>query len=123
MIRLLLIGVTILVASQTTSGTHVMPREMEVAHRWTMAKFQGVEAKPSAEHGLIVIANHDAVQRNARAGHPLNIAGTQYTKGLYCHAISKIIVRLPGKQKASLHLSVLTAMNKPAVAEEALSFQ
>jgi alpha-galactosidase len=35
------------------------------------------------------------VQKNARGGRPMKILNTNYTRGLYCHAFSKIIVRLP----------------------------
>ncbi len=51
--------------------------------------------KDNGAAGYEVISNHDPVQRNARSGAPLNLAGQQYTRGLYCHALSKLIVRLP----------------------------
>lgn len=67
------------------------------ASRWTVAKFGGVaETPPEAPPGLVVLANNDPVQRNARGGRPMRIAGAEFTRGLYCHAYSKIIVRLPG---------------------------
>jgi len=69
--------------------------EMADAHRWVVAKFQGGiegEAKP----GLTVIANHDPVQKNGRAGKPLRLGEQQYTRGLFCHAFSKLLARLPG---------------------------
>ena len=70
---------------------------MTEASRWTAAKFGGVaESPPEAPPGLVVLANHDPVQRNARGGRPMRIAGAEFTRGLYCHAYSKIIVRLPG---------------------------
>ncbi|MGE5612417.1 MAG: NPCBM/NEW2 domain-containing protein [Bacillota bacterium] len=53
------------------------------------------ELKP----GLLVLANHDPVQLNARAGKPLRLGDRQYQRGLYCHANSKVIVRLPGQAK------------------------
>jgi len=55
---------------------------------------------PAVAPGLAVLANNDPVQRNGRNGKPMNIAGTKYTRGLYCHAVSKVVVRLPGKGKA-----------------------
>ena len=67
------------------------------AARWTAAKFGGVaESPPEAPPGLVVLVNNDPVQRNARGGRPMRIVDTEFTRGLYCHAFSKIIVRLPG---------------------------
>ena len=34
------------------------------------------------------------------AGRPLKIADKQYSRGLYCHAVSKVVVRLPGPGKS-----------------------
>jgi hypothetical protein len=76
----------------------VTPTEFELAEaaRWTAAKFKAVAdtAKPAA--GLYVLANNDPVQLNARAGRPLRIVSAEFTRGLYCHAVSKVVVRLPG---------------------------
>jgi alpha-galactosidase len=80
------------------AGWSVAPTEFELgeAARWAAAKFKAVTdaAKPSP--GLYVLANHDPVQLNARAGQPLRIVDQSYTRGLFCHAVSKVIVRLPG---------------------------
>ena len=47
-----------------------------------------------------MLANHDPVLRNTRGeGRPLTLGKTAYTRGLYCHAVSKLIVRLPGPGK------------------------
>jgi len=69
--------------------------EMGVAAKWVESHFAGKSSSGEASSGLIVLANHDPVQRNARNGAPLKIADTEYTRGLYCHANSKIIVKLP----------------------------
>ncbi len=74
----------------------VTQSEMAEARRWTAAKFGGVQAAAAFESGLVVLANHGVVQRNARGGRPMHILDQEYTRGLYCHAPSKIIVRLPG---------------------------
>ena len=50
--------------------------------------------------GLAVLANYGTVQRNGRDGHPLRIAGKMSTRGLYCHAVSRILVRLPGEGRS-----------------------
>ena len=50
--------------------------------------------------GLLVLANNDPVQKNARAGKPHEASPTRRTPaGLYCHAVSKVVVRLPGPGK------------------------
>ena len=73
--------------------------ERNEARQWVAAKFLGVlEAKP-LESGLVVLANHDPVQLNSRNGKPLQVGDKQYHRGLYCHATSKVLVRLPGPGK------------------------
>src|SRR5208337_327511 len=75
------------------------PDDMAEARRWTSARFEGVGPALSAEGTLLVLANHDEVHRNARGNKPLNLAGKTFTHGLYCHAVSKVVVRLPGPGK------------------------
>jgi alpha-galactosidase len=72
------------------------PAEMSEAGRWAGAKFDAVPdtVKPGA--GLYVVANNDPVQLNARAGQPMRLGDKHYSRGLYCHAVSKVVVRLPG---------------------------
>ena len=72
------------------------PDEMAEAKRWVEAKFRGVTDTKAPEAGLIVLANNDPVQKDARNGKPLRIADQEYHRGLYCHAVSKVNVRLPG---------------------------
>ncbi len=81
---------------QLTNGVFPTPDEMAEAQRWVGAKFKGITDTEAPEAGLIVLANNDAVQKNARMGKPLKIADKQYHRGLYCHAVSKVVVRLPG---------------------------
>ncbi|MEO6434810.1 MAG: alpha-galactosidase [Tepidisphaeraceae bacterium] len=71
-------------------------------HQWTTERFdkdgppvQG-SARPAIA-GLEVLANNDAVQKNARNGKPMKIGEVQYARGLYCHASSHIVVHLPGR--------------------------
>ena len=80
---------------QPGQATSVSPDEMIQAQRWVRAKFAGIQESPPLQTGLIVLANNDPVQRNSRAGRPMKIADTPYTRGLYCHATSKVVVRLP----------------------------
>ena len=81
-----------------STGRAVTPTEFEQAEaaRWAAAKFKAEAgtAKPGA--GLYVLANNDPVQLNSRGGRPMRIVNTEHTRGLYCHAVSKIVVRLPG---------------------------
>jgi len=76
-------------------GVTVMPDELATCRRWVAAKLDGVQIA-APDPGLEVVANYDAVQKNARFGKPLHIAGKPYTRGLFCHANSRIVVRLPG---------------------------
>ncbi len=74
----------------------VTPDEMAEAHRWTAAKFEGVVRPMEPTPGLTVLANNDPVQRNERNHGPMRMSGREYRRGLYCHAVSKVVVRLPG---------------------------
>lgn len=78
--------------------------EMQQRDRWVrknLAPVQEVSTislplKHESQTGLFVLANHDPVQKNSRAGKPMKLGTTQYTRGLYCHAESHLVVRLPG---------------------------
>jgi alpha-galactosidase len=72
------------------------PLELAEARRWAASKLEGVQAPDAAEPALVVLANHGPVQKNARGGKPLRIANGEYTRGLFCHGPSRILVRLPG---------------------------
>jgi hypothetical protein len=77
-------------------------RELARSHRWAAQHFRRAQtaspATPSVAEkpGLVVLANHDRVLINERPdGHLLKIADREYAYGLLCHAVSKIVVRLP----------------------------
>jgi hypothetical protein len=71
------------------------PIETAEARRWADVALRGL-APPEREEGhLRVVANHDPVQRNSRNSTPLRIGKVEYTRRLFCHANSEIIVRLP----------------------------
>ena len=75
----------------------VQPEELDEAARWTTAKFQGIQESPPAQApALVVLANNDPVQKNARNRRPMRIVNAEFTRGLYCHAFSQVVVRLPG---------------------------
>lgn len=95
------IGVFFLIAADIVASPvrAAEPAEgaMGEASHWVAAKLGGVpESSPPESPGLVVLANNDPVQKNARGGRPLRIVNTEFTRGLYCHAFSKILVRLPG---------------------------
>ena len=74
--------------------------EMNLLRQWANAKFEGKSSVLDRQSGLVVLANNDPVQLNARAGRPLKIGTQEFSRGLYCHAVSKVHVRLPGPGKA-----------------------
>ena len=90
----------LLVCLPVRGAISVSPEELGEASQWVAAKFKGVVASEAPSVGLVVLANHDPVQLNARGGRPLKIVDKQYGRGLYCHAISKVVVRLPGPGKS-----------------------
>jgi alpha-galactosidase len=91
----LVLGPLLIVAARA-ADVAVSPSELTESHRWAAAKFEGRQAAPLSEPALLVVANHGPVQKNARGDGPMHIADKAYTRGLYCHAPSKLIVRLPG---------------------------
>ena len=94
-------GMMIALLAHLACGAAPTEAELAEAQNWVAAKFGGI-AETTAVKGnsLEVVANNDAVQPNARGGKPMKIADRQYTRGLYCHAVSKVIVRLlkPARQ-------------------------
>jgi alpha-galactosidase len=78
-------------------GWAVTPTEFELgeAARWAASKFKAAADTAQPGPGLYVLANNDAVQPNARGGKPMRLVDKSYSRGLYCHAVSKVIVRLP----------------------------
>jgi alpha-galactosidase len=71
--------------------------DMNTKNQWVQEhlRIQGAKTKPTAQ--VRVIENHDPVQANSRGGKPLNVAGTQFTRGLYCHAASHLEITFPAR--------------------------
>jgi alpha-galactosidase len=88
-------GLMLLMFCSLSNGSAAPLGELSEARRWVAAKFEGVQEEAPWQPGLIVVANHDPVQKNARGGRPMKIVDAEYTRGLYCHAHSHVIVRLP----------------------------
>jgi len=80
--------------ASAASAVTVLPDELSTRDRWVAAKLLGVDAPPP-NPGLEVVRNYDSIQKDARFGRPLTIGGRQYEHGLFCHAESHIVVRLP----------------------------
>ncbi len=78
----------------TTTALPTAP-ELDERNRWVEAKFRGVTETAPLITGIEVLANNDPVQMNARGGKPLHIKDKEFTRGLYCHAVSRLIIHLP----------------------------
>jgi alpha-galactosidase len=74
--------------------------EMYELNRWVAAKFEGEKQPAPPRCGLAVLANFDQLCLNTRMGQPLAIGRTEYGRGIFCHAVSKLAVRLPAAGKA-----------------------
>lgn len=76
------------------------PGEMQSKAQWLRDRLldfkAGAPVTPGPPQGeLIVLANNDPVTRNGRGDKPMKIGQAEYTRGLYCHAVSKVVVCLP----------------------------
>jgi alpha-galactosidase len=80
--------------------TGVSQEELRLRDEWLRRHWLDDAPPAMPQAGLIVLANHDPVTLNARGDQPLNIAGNQYNRGLYCHAASNVVVQLPSPGKA-----------------------
>lgn len=100
-LRTRLSGALLAIAVLTATATAVQPssQEMTDARNWVTARFEGRENPDTPKVGLLVLANLGPVQQNSKTGAPLKIGDKSYTRGLFCHANSKVIVRLPGPAK------------------------
>jgi alpha-galactosidase len=99
-LRVLVVGVILMAATAVRAGP-VAPTtdEMKVKDEWVR---QNLAAKPAEQPGpgVVVIANHGNVGKDARGKGPLRLGKTEYKRGLFCHAPSLLAVRLPSPGKA-----------------------
>jgi len=75
----------------------LLPLNLEVseAKGWAAAKFEGVTLPVESPGDVIeVLSNHGPVQPNARGGEPLMMGSESFNRGLYCHAPSRVVVRV-----------------------------
>ena len=89
------LAVAFMLLSVRLQAVTVTSQEQNERRDWVAARFEGQQSPPSTDPALVVLANHGPVLKNARGGKPLRIAGQEFTRGLLCHAPSKILVRLP----------------------------
>jgi len=92
-------ALVVMAITQQVHATTATPDEMYQARRWVAAKFEGAQKTTPPEAGLVVSANYAEVCQNGRMGRPLTIGKTVYQRGLFCHAVSKVGVRLPSPGK------------------------
>ncbi|MCL5099362.1 MAG: alpha-galactosidase [Candidatus Omnitrophica bacterium] len=78
--------------------------EMAEAQRFAAAKFRQTILEPEIAPGLHVLTAYGPVTLNCHGERPLILGSKVYKRGFYCHANSRILVRLPGPGKS------LTAM-------------
>lgn len=91
----LAVGLAVFSARIVHSAALDDPNGRSDQQRWVSAKFDAV-SKPVVQQAFLnVLANHDPVQLNSRNGRPMRLGDKPYSHGLYCHAVSKIVVRLP----------------------------
>ena len=107
-----MIGAVLWAAAVLCSVTPT-PAEFEERDAWVDARFRGSPGEPLAEPGLAILANYDPVQRNVHMGKPLKLQDKPFARGLFCHAPSMILVRIPsGGREFSAMVGVDT--NDPA---------
>lgn len=87
------VAVSFLATIQLCRAVSVSPDELAQSRRWVAVRFEGAQQTRPLQPGLVVQANHDPVIKNGRGGKLLRLAGQEFTRGLDCHAFSKIIVR------------------------------
>jgi alpha-galactosidase len=87
--------VIVMAATGVAHGAEATPDEMFAARRWVAAKFEGAGTVASPASGLVVVTNYDLVWQNCRVDRPLMLGHAAFRRGLFTHAPSKIVVRLP----------------------------
>ncbi|MHB0998667.1 MAG: NPCBM/NEW2 domain-containing protein [Armatimonadota bacterium] len=94
----------ILSSAITSASTVPTKREMLLRDAWINCHFmplrrssEKISLTSVIRPGLLVTANHGGILFNARPdGRLLKIGDKEFNRGLICHAVSKVIVQLPG---------------------------
>jgi len=73
--------------------------ELAESRAWVAAKIEQAPQSQPLGPGLHVLSAYGPVTANAHADLPLKLGGKVYARGFYCHANSRIAVRLTGPGK------------------------
>ena len=117
--RLVLMVGLLLSAGGLARGLEAQPKEMQTMRQWLEAHLLKCKLTPTQtklvlppprppEPGLEVLANNDAVSQNGRGNNRMKIGNREISRGLYVHAVSKVVVHLPGPGKS---LSALVGLD------------
>ena len=91
------------VLSYVNAAEPVSKQKESIAHNWSRKHLLQKGTKQADKHagrsGLEVLANNDGISHNGVNGRPLKIGDKEYTRGLYVHANSKVVVYLPSPGK------------------------
>lgn len=99
-----LLALTSLMLASAACATAATPDELARARRWSTDNLGRAQALPAPvepaatpKPSLLVRANHGDILQNSRPdGRLLRIGDAEFTHGLICHAVSEVVVRLPG---------------------------
>ncbi|MBN2128982.1 MAG: glycoside hydrolase family 127 protein [Sedimentisphaerales bacterium] len=90
-----IMGAAVMCLMATVAQAQVAPAEMIEMRKWVGAKFENVaQTEPSGS--LTILEHFDVVWRNCRVDRPLRLGVSQYRRGLFTHAPSDVLVKLPG---------------------------
>lgn len=90
--------VAMLCSIVSTAQASITPSEMIEMRAWVNAKFENVgPLEPSGS--LTILTHFDVVWRNCRVDRPLTLGASEYRRGLFTHAPSEILVKLPAPGK------------------------
>ncbi len=95
----LILEVVVMSLVATMAQALVTPAEMAEMRNWVGAKFENAVA-PEPSGSLSILAHFDVVWRNCRVDRPLTLGTREYRRGLFTHAPSDVLVKLPGPGKA-----------------------
>lgn len=108
-IRTSALGLAILMAAHAARALEIKPTssELQAERTWLKEHLLDCKLKPSQarpiavaspppQPGLDMFANNDVVTQNGRGKYRMKIGDREYSRGLYCHAVSRVEVRLPG---------------------------
>ena len=114
-LRILLIALTFLLprvspaqVSPAQANPQVNSAEKTAVDAWVKTRLEETPPDTAPKTGLNILANYDFVECNGRRGKPLNFSGKEHTRGIFCHAPSTLLVRLPSPGK---HFSAMVGVD------------